>query len=683
MIKRIAVFFLLILCCGQLRAQELKGRRTQADRLFDRAEYFKALDLYQRLYDDGSPNVEIPERIADCYRLMNNYEQAENWYGRLLKTPGARVVDVFFYAEALLRNKKFDLAKEMYKRYYANETNKDLMNFKIAVCDSAAAWVKREANYKVEVEKAMDTFYSDWGPAYLGDNNILFTSDRSTTDSRRSNIIYNRTGTEWLKMFNYDIKTKRTTELDFDRSGKIDLSRDYHTGPMVTNKAGDTVYITVTTRASKGKLSDVKTQYDPHLYIRRLELMIATKKGDKWGNFTRFEFDKVDEYSVGNAALSPDGKLLYFTSDMPGGLGKTDIWFCTRTADGKWGPPINCGKTINTDNDEGFPSVGGDGKLYFASKGLPGMGGYDIFSSTGSGAQWTEPLNLKYPLNSTSDDFSLTTLDGKTGYFSSDRQGGQGSDDIYSFTVTGKTTDQTKQTPQFAAASPGEKLPSTMQAVSSAAPVLLTGTVANHANNQLLDTVSVTLKNADGVTIETTTLTKGNKFQFKVTPGYDYTIETRRKGYYPVSNHISGRSITSAGFSGPIQLAMEPLTVGKTFVIRNIYYDLNMANIRADAVPEMDNLVAIMKENPTLRIELSSHTDARGSDYYNMLLSDARARSAVTYLIRHGIAENRMVAKGYGETRLLNECANGVRCSEEDHQFNRRTEIKIIGGAQN
>lgn len=680
MIKRITIFLPFLLCCVQLSAQELKGRRVQADRLFDRAEYFKALDVYLKLYEDGSTNVEVPEHIADCYRLMNNYEQAEDWYARLSKTAGARVVDVFFYAEALLRNKKFDLAKDMYKRYYANETNKDLMNFKLAVCDSAAVWVKREGNYKVDFEKGISSFYSDWAPAYLVENKILFTSDRSTTDRQNSKTIYNRTGTEWLKMFSYDIKTKQTGELVFDKTGKIDLGKDYHTGPMITNKTGDTAYITVTTRAGKGKLSDVKTQYDPHVYIRRLELMIAVKKGDKWGNFTRFDFDKIDEYSVGHAALSPDGKLLYFTSDMPGGFGKTDIWFCTRGADGKWSKPVNCGKTINTNNDEAFPAIGGDGKLYFASKGLPGMGGYDIFSATGSGADWSEPVNLKYPLNSTSDDFSFTSLDGKTGYFASDRQGGQGSDDIYSFTYTG-ADDKLKGSSPFVAI-PGDKLPSNMQAISSAAPVLLTGTVNNHTNNQPIDTVSVTLKNADGLPVETVSLTKGNKFQFKVVPGNDYTIETRRKGFYPVSNHISGRNITPAGFNEPIQLAMEPLTVGKTFVIRNIYYDLNMANIREDAVPEMDNLVAIMKENPTLRIELSSHTDARGSDYYNMLLSDARAVSAVAYLRRHGIAADRMVAKGYGETRLLNECANGVRCSEEDHQFNRRTEIKIIGGGR-
>ncbi|GAB3924897.1 OmpA family protein [Mucilaginibacter myungsuensis] len=678
MIRYLLLFISVLLLTAGANAQELTSRRTQADRLFERAEYYNSLEIYLKLAESENAPVEVWERIADCYRLMNNYERAEEWYAKLINIKGIRIVDVFFYAEALLRNKKFALAKDMYKRYYANETDKGLVNFRLAVCDSAEAWMKRDGNYAITVEKRLNTIFSDWGPSYLNKDTLLFTSDLATGEYRNNDKgIYARTGNEWLKMFTYDIKKQRINDVDFQRSGRINLKKDYHTGPMVVNQTGDTAYVTVTTRAGRGSLSNVKTPYDERVYIRRLELVMVIKEKGKWSKFVPFQYNDVSKYSVGHVALTPDGKMLYFTSDMPGGLGKTDIWYCQRLSDGKWSKPINCGKTINTVADEAFPSIGGDSKLYFASKGLPGMGGYDIFSSTGSGTNWSEPKNLKHPLNSTSDDFALATLDGKTGFFSSDRQGGSGNDDIYAFTYTG--TDDQLKTSQPIAAKPAP--PTTNAALGSPAMVILEGTVMNNASGKQIDSVSVTLRNSEGIPLEGKMVGPDGKFQFKVVPGRDYTVETRRKGFYPVSNHLPGRSIVP-GFSAIIQLAMEPLTTDKTFIIRNIYYDLNMYDIRPDAQTEMDNLVRIMKENPTIKIELSAHTDARGSDYYNMLLSDARAKAAVAYLRRHGIAGSRMVAKGYGETRLLNECANRVRCSEEDHQFNRRTEIKIIEGVK-
>jgi outer membrane protein OmpA-like peptidoglycan-associated protein/tetratricopeptide (TPR) repeat protein len=694
MIRYILGFLLVTLLFKPLHAQELTSRRTQADRLFDRAEYFKSLDLYLKLADINA-DVTVMERVADCYRLMNNYEQAEEWYARVVNLKGIHPIDVYYYAEVLLRNKKIDKAKEQYQHYFAANGAKEQQGFKLAACDSAAAWMKREGDYKVTNEKKMNTAYSDWGPGYLANTGIVFTSDRSTGDYKTNKGIYNRTGREWLKLFVYDLKSGNTNEMALDNSGQINLSKDYHTGPMAINATGDTAYITVTTRLSRGNLPDVSTPFDQHLYIRRLELLIATKKRDKWGDFKRFPYNNVSAYSVGHAALSKNGQMLYFTSDMPGGFGKTDIWYSEKTADGKWGMPVNCGKTINTAADEAFPAIGGDGKLYFASRGLPGMGGYDIFSAKGSGAIWSPPVNLKFPLNSTSDDFCFITNDGKTGYLSSDRQGGQGNDDIYSFIYTGKdiaekpenrpvtvvimppvnrpalATPNSAVIPQSAPATP---------ATTPAALVTLEGGVYDNTTKQSLDSVTVILKNSRGQTIGGDLALTHKKFSFKVTPGQDYTIEARKKGFYPVTQKVPVTNSPVTSISTNLQMNMEPLEIGKTFIIRNIYYDLNRANIRKDAIEEMDRLVTLMKDNPTLKIELSSHTDSRGSDYYNMLLSDARAVSAVAYMKRHGIAADRMIAKGYGETRLLNECANGVHCSEEDHQFNRRTEIKIIGG---
>lgn len=730
MIRFILVALLAVLLTGPVHAQEQLSKRAQADRLFERYEYFKSLNLYLDLADADNPDIKVIERVADCYRLMNNYEQAEQWYSRIVTYNSIRPVDNYYYAEALLRNKKFDKAKEQYKLYFAKNGTKENLDFKLAACDSAALWIKHPGDYKVSIEKKLNSANADWGVTYLGGDTLIFTSDRATSDHSGGRSIDNRSGNEWLKLFNYDLKSEKITELTLDNSGAIDLTKDYHTGPMAVNATGDTAYITVTTQLSKGKLPNDRTETDQHVFTRRLELIMATKKNGKWGNFTRFPYNKASAYSVGHAALSKNGEILYFTSGMPGGYGKTDIWYCVKVA-GKWTSPVNCGRTINTPFDEAFPSIGGDDRLYYSSRGLPGMGGYDVFAAKGSGTSWSTPVNLKYPLNSTSDDFCFVTADGVTGYVSSDREGGQGNDDIYSFVYAGKAIAEKivnnpapvaapnsvraagqgvdpfgnppaggsvevvvapapyiPAAPVVATATPAVDKPIAVRnnpiaaaPVKANPPVMLImqGAVYNANTNQSLDSVTVVLKNTKGETINTDLVLSGKKFSFEVTSGQDYIIELLKRGFYAVTERIPAKSIPGIGLT-PMKLTMEPLAIGKTFVLRNIYYDLNRASIRRDAMVELDNLVAIMKDNPTLRIELSSHTDSRGSDYYNMLLSEARAISAVAYIKRRGISADRMEAKGYGETRLLNKCGNGVPCSEEDHQFNRRTEIKVIGG---
>lgn len=693
MIRYILVFLMVMLFFGTVQAQEIISRRTQADRLFDRAEYYKALDVYLKLTESDNVSPAVIERVADCYRLMNNYDQAEVWYARLANSKSISGVDIYNYAEILLRNKKFDKAREQFKHYFANG-QKDQLDFKLAECDSAASWMKQESHYKVANERKMNTIYSDWGVSYLTPSGVSFTSDRSTGDNtnKSAKSIYNRTGNEWLKMYVYDLKSGDTDEMKFDASDAFDLSTDYHTGPMAVNIAGDTAYITVTTRLNTSRLPDVRTKYDDKLYIRRLELLMATRKNGKWSNFKRFPYDNVNAYSVGHAALSKNGQTLYFTSDMPGGYGKTDIWYCQKTSDGKWGRPVNCGRTINTTAEEAFPSVGGDGRLYYASKGLPGMGGYDIFAAKGSGSTWNQPVNLKYPVNSTSDDFSFMTTDGRTGFLSSDRQGGQGSDDIYSFVFNGRLDQNGPNAKKDSSSNPFASTPPPGTTASPfgdaangpAAPpgilITLQGMVFDNGNNVTLDSATVLLRNTRNEIIAGDLALKDKNFTFQVTTGQDYIIEARKKGYYPSVQRISAKNVPLATITTNMKLVIEELEIGRSFVSRNIYYDLNRATIRPDAMVELDRLVDLMHENPSLKIEISSHTDSRGSDYYNMLLSQARATSAVNYLKRHGISADRMVAHGYGETRLLNKCANGVPCSEEEHQYNRRTEIKVIGG---
>jgi len=689
--KYILAASLLLGITGGVCAQEQFAGKGQADKLFERYQYYESLQIYLDVYNKRPNDMRLAERIADCYRLTNKYDEAERWYGKVAGKPGTRPADNYYYAEALLRNQKFAEAKAAYGKYYTS-TQKEQLDFKLAVCDSAAAWMKRPSKYKLQPEDKINTTYSDWGITYAGKTDLLFASNRIT--GSQEDDIDKRTGNGWLKLFDYNKEKKQISELIFEKTGKIDLNKDYHTGPIAFTPGGDTAYVTVTTRVAGARIKTEKSETGGRVYTRRLQLMIATKVNGHWGNLKQFQYDNVNMFSDGYATLSKDGKTLYFVSDRPGGMGKTDIWYCNKSGS-DWGIPYNCGSTVNTAQEESFPFIGPDSKLYYSSKGLPGMGGYDIFSTGGEKAQWAKPVNLKYPINSTSDDFSYTTADGLTGYISSNRQGGQGDDDVYAFTLNIPTDSSGPMLATFK--NPGSMRPNVAPVekpepikntlVPDAVPVAvntpaigllkLTGTVVDDHTNELLGSVNVSFKQKAGNGTQNRFSLDGS-FAFDASRAQSYVLEVKKKGYYPITLDIPASSVITM-VQNPVRLRMRALEVGATFIIRNIYYDLNLARIRRDAMVELDKLVDLMRENPTLKIELSSHTDSRGSDYYNMLLSQARAVSATNYITRRGIAAGRIVAKGYGETRLLNKCGNGVPCSEEEHQLNRRTEIKVLG----
>ncbi|MEO7212583.1 OmpA family protein [Mucilaginibacter sp.] len=431
--KKILIIALLLTCRLVATAQEQLSKKQLADKLFERYEYFKALNLYLPLADKNNPNVQVVERIAECYRLINDSKNAENWYASAISDEKSADMDWYYYAESLLRNNKLKEAKVQYQAYYAKVNNPEQLLFKLATCDSAAKWMAApRKDYTVSLDKKLNSIYSDWSTNYYGENGIVFTSDRVTGYDDSGKQTDNRTGNGYFKLY-YAIKDSVVLLPVSTDAGKI-FNGNYHAGPALFNAAADTAWITVTTSVPRGNLPVDKKEKGSHqrLYTRRLMLVMATKTDGVWGNFKNFAYNNIKEYSVGHAALSYNGGILYFTSDMPGGEGKTDIWYCLKQADGNWGEPVNCGKTINTKDEEAFPVTMGD-VLLFASKGHAGMGGFDIFATKGGRAQWSVLSNGKFPINSTADDFYMLTKDGATGYFSSNRDGGTGNDDIYSF----------------------------------------------------------------------------------------------------------------------------------------------------------------------------------------------------------------------------------------------------------
>lgn len=562
-------------------AQEQPTIKQQADLLFDRYAYYNAAKLYKSVAVKKHPDVKVLERLGLCYRKMNAYKEAENWYAKAVADPKAAVSSHYEYAEVLLRNQEFEKAKAQYALY--GSKSKTDMTLKINSCDSAVVWMKNPANYTIKNVSGLNTKYADWGLNSYGKNGLVFTSDRFTDQAEKYSDIYKWTGNTWLKLFLAADSQKVTAALPIIYKEYAISKTDYHAGPMVLNATSDTAYVTISTWVKKGEIPVDKKMYkrEEKLYTRRLGLIIVAKKNGKWELVKTFPYNNIKAFSVGHAALAKNGNILYFTSDMPGGFGKTDIWYTEKQSNGSWGKPVNCGPQINTDQEEAFATTGPKGELYFASKGRIGMGGYDIYSIKGEKAQWDKAVNLKYPVNTTSDDFYFTSNDGISGYLSSNREGGAGDDDIYSFTAP--------------------------------PPVVILP---------------------------------------KPEPVQPVVVVAEPKP--------------------------EPLIVGKTYVLKDIYYDFDKYNIRPDAAKVLDKLIVTLKEYPAVEIELSSHTDSRGNFAYNMWLSQRRAESAVAYLVEHGILRSRLKAKGYGETRLLNKCAKGVKCTAAEHQLNRRTEVKAL-----
>ncbi|AQG78156.1 carboxypeptidase regulatory-like domain-containing protein [Spirosoma montaniterrae] len=509
------------------------------------------------------------------------------------------------------------------------------------------------------------------------------------------------------------------------------LNTKYHEGPTTFTKDGSRVIFT-RNNYTEGKYRQSSDG------INKLKLYTATQTNGFWSEAEEMPFNS-DEYSSGHPALSKDDQLLYFSSDRPGGFGGTDI-YVSRMQNGKWGEPVNLGKDVNSKGNELFPFVDEKNNLYFASDGLPGLGELDIFYAqlTPEGKQAVSVRNVGAPLNSPKDDFGIVTDgDRMSGFFSSNRKNGGSDDDLYRFTREGSmypcrelivsvfdaeskeplvntsvALDNPANDKQMQLKTDAEGLvricldsdnevsflvtqegyldnkvgfstrnlsddqptrldiPLAKPTVTAPNATVLRGRVTTQKDKKPIAGVKVVLINeCDGTSQETTTGADGS-YEFATKPGCNYLLEAMKDNM-----GTTGSRVLADG-TGSTELTM--FKKGDVVKIDNIFYDLNKADIRPDAATELDKLVDLMNKYPNMTIEMRSHTDSRATAQYNRTLSGNRAKSAVAYLKSKGISPKRMVAKGYGESLPLNKCKDGVKCSEEDYQQNRRTEIKIL-----
>jgi outer membrane protein OmpA-like peptidoglycan-associated protein len=636
----------------------------KADKLYENYEFALALQEYQVAIQKRTPDLQTAQRIADAYRLTRQTQMAENWYGKVVSLPGRDPMNLYYFAEALRSNGKYAEAKEQYMQWGEEMPNKEGQAQQlIEATELSAKWMNQPAVAEVEPLQVLNyANFSDFSPMQYGNKGIIFTSDRGVKpsgDKKKDQAqLHGWTGRPYLQLFT----AEQDVQGNWSSPAPLQdvINSQYHNATASADENAKTLYFTrtqVMQRALHTNTDPTSWVKAPEVedkdYLNRLEIFTADKQGGTWSNIKPFEYNKVEEYSVGHPALSPDGKIMYFISDMPGGMGDTDIYYSVRKSDGSWGEPINAGKTINTPARESFPYVDAKGKLFFASDGHTGMGGLDIFSAEGEHGKWNKVMNLGYPINTVKNDYGIMfTEPGAKGLLSSNRDAANGTDDIYSFTILKKpvvlaiTTLERKQDAKKRTVQ--EALPETRVVV---------------AQTQIEDSTVVVTDDA-------------GKYFMDGRKDNTYTFMGARHGYLKVQTALQVPA--TAPDTVQVALLFDKNELEKAIVLENIYYDLDKWDIRTDAAKELDKLANLLENNPQIDIELSSHTDSRESQDYNQALSERRAQAAVDYIASKGIDKSRLTAKGYGKTRLVNGCGDGVKCSEAEHQLNRRTEFKIL-----
>ncbi len=632
----------------------------QADRYFSNFEFSLALEAYKKVLESGEPSLAVVQRIADSYRILNNSKEAEFWYAQAIGFPSADPSNIYLYAEAAKRNANYDKAKQLFLEYGRKVPSQSTLALRMAAsCDTAMVWMKNPKPFELKQLRSLNSEGAEFSPVRIKDG-LFLASDRLMSDKRQQTERNNWTGNGFIQMYFAQATSDTTWATPAPLPSSINTA--YHNGPADYLDKEQMLFFT-RTHVVKRKVN--VSSGDPTSWFKgsingthtnRHGIYTARRKGsDKWENVQAFKYNNTDEFSIGHPAITPDGKILYFVSDMPGGYGETDVYFSAREADGSWGKPVNAGAVINTSGRESFVSLGKDGYLYFSSDGHIGMGGLDLFKALGTHGAWTEVVNLKYPLNTSQDDFGIAMdSSGTKGMLSSSRLSSNGFDDILRFeevripcTLTGTTIERLAQS-------------GTTKKIEVPVPGVLLQ-LYEDGSDQAIEVYS----DANG------------NFSFPVKAGMKYNLRGSKPKYLTQSLVVSPDCRLNTD-SVKVEMIFLRDTPNKPIVLENIYYDLDKFNIKPEAARELDKLVQTLKDNPGIRIELSSHTDSRQTDRYNQMLSQLRAQSAVDYIISNGIARDRLVAKGYGETKLINKCKDGVSCAEDQHQENRRTEFKIL-----
>lgn len=636
----------------------LSAQISRGDKMYANFNYPEAVKSYKHALKESSEKEEyLSLRIAESYRLMGDYANAEGWYAKVVNTKGVDPVILFYYGKMLESNGKYEEAREWFVKY-VERLPKDsrAREYKDFSAEKVADLLEDKGKYEVTNAGEANSMYDDFSPAYFG-HKIIFASNRPNTLMTDRKHVWND-----MPFIDLYVADQQDDHHLIDANPLPEFNGNWHEGPVVFTSDLSRIYFTRNASRGNNLLKGMNNTTNLMIYTARRTT--ETDGREMWSKPEALDFNSV-EYSCQHPALSADGQKMYFASDQPGGHGGMDIYVTEKTVLG-WSKPQNLGPAVNTSGDEVFPFISRSGDIYFASNGHLGVGGLDVFKARAVKDGFARPQNLGAPLNDLKDDFGLVLNESEEGgYFSSNREGGSGRDDIYYVKILEKEEEEEMEE---------EVIPRSSQLEIFVYDVV-TGKGLKEAVVNLFDARG---KLIDAVQTDDMGLYTADRHQ--------YVGELRFIASYP--EYASVRKVINmetlpeenARIDLPLSKDLGKVTTinGKAININPIYFDYDKANIRSDAAVELNKIIRIMEDNPTMVIEVASHTDSRGNNAYNEDLSQRRARSSREYIINHGIALSRIYGQGYGETQLTNECEDGVECSEAKHQLNRRTEFRIV-----
>ncbi len=716
--KRILLLLLFFFLCLNSFSQKYIFRR--AEKTYNILAYSDAIPLYEYVLKKDSTKIIAMRHLADCYRLVNNSKMAEFWYFKLIKRD-TLWVNKLYLAEAYLKNEKFSNARSiLYDPTLVARGDERVIEYQKSLENMEALFFVDTANIKINKLK-FNNYESDYCPVIYR-NNIIFTTTRTTSTFVKRN--HSWTDERFVSLYESSADDQYSTVKPFGLKIKSKLN----TGPVTFSRDYQKMFYTINNPKKKSTYG-----------FKNLRILSSKFIKGKWRKNSEFPYNSND-YANAHPSLSLDGESLYFSSNKPGGFGGMDIYVCKLDTNLNWGTPINLGPKINSIGDELFPYVFGNDKLYFSSTGHGGLGGLDIYVYTLNDSI-ASIENLGAPFNSSEDDFGFCMQKNQErGFFSSDRGNEGVNDDIYSFMrtkpkfkpfiifVIDSNTNALIPNSSISLATPSLLVPIARESENGRFPLELPGEmnydltakglryktkmvdyttageessftvklvkkgcsvqgiITAKGTNVKLDSVQITLTNLSTKEKVFTWLTDTGAFYLfdKLQANTSYSFKLIKSGYFAKDFLFETKGDTCftdkiTDYDYLLNMQLEQIIIGKAIKIDNIYFDLGKWAIRPDAAIELNKIVKLMNENPSIVIELGSHTDARGSDESNRILSDKRAKSSAAYIISQGILENRIKGKGYGESLLVNKCADGIKCSEPEHQQNRRTEFKVTG----
>lgn len=649
--------FLLLLTFQISFAQ--KDRLKEADEMFDRYAFIDAREVYLEVAEAGYKSENLFKKLGDSYYFNGDLPKSVKWYEELYKLKEGKLEEdyLFRYAMALKSAQRYDESDEMMLEFE-----------KIKGEDSRVNLFKGERNYLELIELQSGRFslenidvnspLSDFSPTVY-QNRLVFASNRETGSSVKRVHEWNKQ--PYLDLYEVVIDSTENISGDVVSLPKI-INSKFHESSATFTKDGLTIYFTRNNYNNKkyGKSEEG---------INFLKIYKSTRKSltSEWSEPKELPFCS-DNYSVAHPALNPDESKLYFSSDMPGTLGLSDIFVVDINEDGSFGEPENLGDNINTEGRENFPFISQESELFFSSNGHIGLGGLDVFVSViKEDGGYGEVFNLGRPVNSSKDDFSfIINNDLKKGFFASNRDGGKGEDDIY---ISNQIQDLITSCKQY-----------------------IDGKVTDVNSNEILEGVTVELFDENLDKIDSTLTNKEGVYEFTLDCDKKYIVRVSKDEFETSEEMLEAGSEfeknvpLSVTIEEGDNLGIEKAGMGDDLSdllqLDPIYFDLDKFNIRNDAAVELQKILAVLKKYPSMKIDIRSHSDSRGKDQYNLYLSDKRAKSTAQYLIDNGISASRVSGKGYGETQLMNDCANGVDCTEEEHALNRRSEFIILNENQ-